>query len=134
LKISQQNQMIFQVAALEATLSSIAKVTNIMSTILARYFDLTTLNEKPVIQAEKPTPKPSSSPQEIAAKWIGEFDHAIQTKNASAVANSFQEDGIKPYKEISNDRMVERRFVVVVGLSHVSVRHRHSRHDSTTKQ
>jgi hypothetical protein len=66
-----------------------------MSTILTRYFDLTTLHEKPVIQVEKPTTKASGSPQEIVTKWIGEFDHAIQTKNASVVANLFQEDGTR---------------------------------------
>ena len=64
-----------------------------MSSILERHIGPLILADKPVIQNEKATPKPSVSIQEIAEKWMGEFDKAIRTKNGAQVASLFQNDG-----------------------------------------
>jgi hypothetical protein len=64
-----------------------------MPSIVESYIGPLTLADKPVIQKEKATPKPKVSIQEIAEKWIGEFDKAIRTKNALDVAALFQNDG-----------------------------------------
>jgi len=58
--------------------------------------DLGTLSDKPVIQTERVTRKPSLPIQEIAENWIGEFDLAIRNKNSTAVTELFQNDGGVP--------------------------------------
>ena len=64
-----------------------------MTTILQRHLDLNTLHDKPVIQKERVTPKPKKPIDEIAKKWMSKFNEAITSKDASAVAELFQEDG-----------------------------------------
>src|ERR1700694_2030263 len=65
-----------------------------MPSILERNLDLVTLHEKPVIQKAKQCPKPQKPIEEIAQKWISEFNDAISSKDADAVAALFQPDGI----------------------------------------
>jgi len=64
-----------------------------MPSILEQHLDLETLHEKPVVQKEKVQPKPQKPVQEIAEKWIAEFNEAIKTKNSEAIADLFLEDG-----------------------------------------
>ena len=68
-----------------------------MSTTVARHFDLSTLYDKPVVQKAKPSPKTPLPAQEVAAKWIHDFDEAIRARDAAAVAALFQEDGSTSY-------------------------------------
>jgi hypothetical protein len=78
-----------------------------MTSIRERYFDGLTLREAPILQEELKTPKPQSDPKVIMGEWMREFNDAIQTKNATAVASLFREDGCM-FKNSSNARMVER--------------------------
>jgi hypothetical protein len=67
-----------------------------MPSILESHIGPLILADKPVIQNEKATPKPTVSIQEIAEKWMREFDEAIRSKSATQVASLFQSDGASP--------------------------------------
>ena len=71
-----------------------------MSKVIAKHFDLSSLYDKPVIQKAKPTSKAPVAAQDIAATWIGDFDKSIRAKDASAVAALFQNDGSETCKRL----------------------------------
>jgi hypothetical protein len=64
-----------------------------MASTRERHLDLSTLHDKPVVQKDKYSPKPQSPIEEIARKWITEFNDLIRRNDAAAVPVLFQEDG-----------------------------------------
>ena len=64
-----------------------------MSAGVERSFEAGSLYDKPVVQKEIETPKAHKPVSEIAEKWIANFNEAIQSKDATAVAALFLENG-----------------------------------------
>jgi hypothetical protein len=55
------------------------------------------LYEQPLVQKEIESSKPEKAAGEIAEKWIADFNRAIETRNAAAVAELFCEKGAKSF-------------------------------------
>ena len=66
-----------------------------MASVLQQYFGSSKLTDSPVDQATKPSPKPTAPAKDIASKWLEQFNHAITSRDAEAVANLFQDDGMQ---------------------------------------
>ena len=90
-----------------------------MDTALESLLGSLKLSDKPVVQEKKLSPAPKIPIQEIAAKWIGQFNDAIKSKDSNAIAALFQDNG-KNIVIVNNDRLVERCSLHVVGFSHIS--------------
>jgi len=76
--------------------SSIANgdVASAMTSILQQHLGPLKLADSPVDQPTRTSPKPALSAQDIAGKWLEQFNHAIRSRDPDAVANLFREDGI----------------------------------------
>ena len=64
-----------------------------MTTILERHFDIVALHDKPVVQEEKVSPTPVCPIEEIAEKWIKQFDAAITAQDSDSISVLFQDNG-----------------------------------------
>jgi len=53
------------------------------------------LADSPVDQPARASAKPALPAEDIAGKWLEQFKHAIISRDADAVVNLFQEDGIQ---------------------------------------
>lgn len=65
-----------------------------MTSILEQHFGSLTLTDSPVSQNVKTSPQPILPVEDIARKWLEQFDHAIASRNAEAIALLFHDDGI----------------------------------------
>jgi hypothetical protein len=52
------------------------------------------LTDEPVLQTARVSPKPQVPVHTLAEKWIANFNEAITSRDSSAVAALFEEDGI----------------------------------------
>jgi hypothetical protein len=68
-----------------------------MVSVLQQYFGSSKLTNSPVDQATITSPKPTVPAKDIASKWLEQFNHAITSRDAEAVADLFQDDGIQYY-------------------------------------
>ena len=66
-----------------------------METIFARHVDRRNVSTSPVVLPGRVTSfRPPASPRDTAEQWIKHFDHAMESRNARAVAALFCKDGM----------------------------------------
>jgi hypothetical protein len=87
-----------RVLNMDHRLQNWAKFKVLMTTILERHFDVHTLHDRPVVQAEKLSPKPVQPIDKIVQTWMTEFNAAMTARDSDAIAALFHENGIsKPF-------------------------------------
>jgi len=80
------------------------------------------LADSPVDQPARASTNPALPAEDIAGKWLEQFNHAIVSRDADAVVNLFREDGIKNFKIVLIRSLVEGYVRLVMGVSYVSYR------------